>query len=129
MASVDNLGSSHPYSGSSDSSANAGTVSIYLCATGFRYSLSMLEVIFLPPNTSWVCDHNLTLEPRFTKFSSQDATKEEEPKAFEIISSVTSGHLLEFRSLYNIPQDYELIPPFCHEQVNTPCTLRVFHNL
>lgn len=127
MALSDNPSSFHAHSGSSDPCANASIVAISSCAIGFQYSLSMVNVIFPPPIASWVYDHNIAPEPRFTKFPSQDNAKDVEPKASKIMSSVTSEHLSEYRSLYYIPQDYELIPPSRHEQANIP--LWVFRNV
>lgn len=119
-ASSDNLGSSHAHSVSSDSGVKTGTVIVSSCATCFQCSLSIIEVIFSPPNASYVFDHNITLEPRFGKFLFGNTAEDVEPKAYKIISSITTEHLSEFRSLYNIPQNYELILPRRRERANTP---------
>lgn len=127
MASSDNPGSSHTSSGSSNPSTNASVVAISPCTTSFRYSLSIVENIFPPPGASWVSDHHITPKPRFAKFSMRDVTDDIKPRAADFTSSITSQHLSEFRSLYNIPQDHELILPRHHERVNTPS--RVFCNV
>lgn len=48
---------------------------------------------------------------KFVKFPDRDAT-DVEPKATDVASYVSSQHLADFRSLYHIPRDHELIRLF-----------------
>lgn len=117
MTLFDNPRSFHAHSGSSNPGANAGTVAISSCVTGFQYSLSIVNTIS-PPVASSIFDHNIIPKTRFAKFSGRDAVEDVEPKASKIASSITSEHLSEFRSLYHILWDYVLILPHLHERAN-----------
>lgn len=119
MASSSNPGSSHTNPSSSNYVTNASIVIVSPCTSGFPYSLSTITVVFSRPITSWVSDHNVVPKPRFAKFPTQDAADDIEPKTFGSASSFAPGHLSEFRMLYNIPLDHELILPEHHKRATT----------
>lgn len=115
MASSNNPGSTRTYSRLSNSrsipSTNAGIVTLTV-VTQISYTPFLLLRLFshlrmLP----WVSNGYIASDPKFAEFTECDASKDIEPKAASHSSSVTQQNLIDFRSLYDIPRDHELIRP------------------
>lgn len=68
----------------------------------------------------WVSNGYIAFDPKFAEFTECDASKDIEPKPASHSSSVTQQNLINFRSLYDIPRDHELIRPLPQVRANTP---------
>ncbi|KAI5657643.1 hypothetical protein M9H77_26436 [Catharanthus roseus] len=68
-------------------------------------------------------DGHIAPDSKYEEFSACDPSNDVEPKAADHASSITHQNLEEFRSIYNIHRDYELIRPPNQEQVKNICLL------
>lgn len=76
--------------------------------------------MFSPLDASWISNGHIALDPKYAVFPTCNPDDDIESKAAYHVSYITHQNVEEFRSIYNMPKNYELIRTFNWERASNP---------